>query len=563
MVRQLSEETEMAEDSDAHDQLPLDIESQITTAMQSRVSHFKQQSDSLTFEGVRRLLEKDLGLETYDLDVHKRFIKQCLVKCLDGADDDNDSKTSGEMGEKGVTRGAPVLLKKDVKDSEDEEKMGDSPVMGLLTEHKTAKSESEKTNDSKNKEVLSKIMIKKAIRKRAAYVKANSEKITMAGLRRLLEEDLKLVKYTLDTYKEFISQQLDEALESHEVSGKKPATNVMKNVKKNSYSKASKRVSSKENSDSSDSEGDEEEEEEEEEEVKPRKKNVPKGKTENSDAKKRKRPAKESNISSKKQRKGVKTISEENSDAEDGGDASEDGHSEPSVEKPVKKKEVSTPAYGKRVEHLKSVIKSCGMSVPPSIYKKVKQVPENEREAQLIKELEQILSREGLSANPSEKEIKEVRKSKERAKELEGIDMSNIVQSSRRRSTTSFIPPPRIAPPKIASPKIAPRKPKILVESDGDDVKDADEEKVEDTDKENVEDADKEKVVEDADKEKKVEDADKEKVVEDADKEKVEDDKEEEEQEEEEEEEEEEEDDDDDDDDSESEEFNEDDDDSD
>jgi len=30
-------------------------------------------------------------------------------------------------------------------------------------------------------------------------------------------------------------------------------------------------------------------------------------------------------------------------------------------------------------------------------------VPENEREAQLIKELEQILSREGLSANPSEK----------------------------------------------------------------------------------------------------------------------------------------------------------------
>lgn len=32
----------------------------------------------------------------------------------------------------------------------------------------------------------------------------------MAGLRRLLEEDLKLVKYTLDTYKEFISQQLDE-----------------------------------------------------------------------------------------------------------------------------------------------------------------------------------------------------------------------------------------------------------------------------------------------------------------------------------------------------------------
>lgn len=42
-------------------------------------------------------------------------------------------------------------------------------------------------------------------------------------------------------------------------------------------------------------------------------------------------------------------------------------------------------------------------SVPPVIYKKVKQVPENKREEQLIKELEEILSREGLSSNPSEK----------------------------------------------------------------------------------------------------------------------------------------------------------------
>lgn len=32
----------------------------------------------------------------------------------------------------------------------------------------------------------------------------------MAGLRRQLEEDLKLDKFTLDPYKKFISQQLDE-----------------------------------------------------------------------------------------------------------------------------------------------------------------------------------------------------------------------------------------------------------------------------------------------------------------------------------------------------------------
>ncbi|KAG2709040.1 hypothetical protein I3760_05G220500 [Carya illinoinensis] len=447
-----------------------DIESQIKDAMDSRVAHFKEQSDSLTFEGVRRLLEKDLGLEPYALDVHKRLVKQCLLECLDGADSDNASKMSGEMGEKHVNREVAdssegLHSKKDVKDSED------SPVMGLLTGHKTTKVEHGEAKGSKNKEFPSESTIKKAIRKRSSYVKANSEKVTMAGLRRLLEEDLELEEYTLDSYKKFISQQLDDVLKSCEPSEEKLASNVRKNVKKNSKRKASKTVGSDESSDSSDSKDDGEEEDEE---VKPRKKSIPKGKVQNTDVKKRGRPVKETNISSRKRRKAAETIPEENSDAEDGGNVSENGHSESSEEKPVKmqKKEVSNPAYGKRVEHLKSVIKSCGMSVPPSIYKKIKQAPENKREAHLIKELEEILSKEGLSANPSEKEIKEVRKRKERAKELEGIDMSNIVQSSRRRSTSSFVAPP---------------KPKIPVESKGDDAEDSDKDNDEDNDEDDEE----------------------------------------------------------------------------
>lgn len=35
---------------------------------------------SLTLEGVRRALEKDLGLDMYSLDAHKKFIKQCVDK---------------------------------------------------------------------------------------------------------------------------------------------------------------------------------------------------------------------------------------------------------------------------------------------------------------------------------------------------------------------------------------------------------------------------------------------------------------------------------------------------
>ena len=72
-------------------------------------------------------------------------------------------------------------------------------------------------------------------------------------------------------------------------------------------------------------------------------------------------------------------------------------------------------------------------------------------------------------------EIKAVKKRKERAKELEGIDMSNIITSSRRRSTSSFIPLP--PPPKI--------------EADSDDDEDDDAQDDDEDDEENVEGGDK------------------------------------------------------------------------
>ncbi|KAK8580251.1 hypothetical protein V6N13_143368 [Hibiscus sabdariffa] len=450
-----------------------DIESRITTAMRSRVGHFKEQSDSLTFEGVRRLLEKDLGLETFALDVHKRFVKQCLLKCLDDGNDDEGSKNSGETVEKNVstiTEGTESPKgrqpKKDINEpcSEDD-KLEESPVLGLLSGQKTMK-----TENKENKEV-SESTIKKAIRNRASYVEANSDNVTMAGLRRLLEEDLKLDKYALDPYKTFIAEQLEQVLKSREASG--PASEVKKkNFKKNSQSRTSKNVSKKLSS-SSGSENDEEEgeEEEEEEQVKPKKKITPKGNIKNSEGlKKRKIPKNEAQMPSKKRSKHMESDSDDNSNKEDSGSVSDDGRSRSSAAKA--RKETSAPVYGKRVEHLKSVIKSCGMSVPPSIYKRVKQVPENKREAQLIKELQEILYKEGLSANPSEKEIKDVRKKKERARELEGIDMSNIVSSSRRRPTTSFVPPP---------------KPKIPDVSDDDESEESDEDDSDDDDEDNDE----------------------------------------------------------------------------
>lgn len=72
-------------------------------------------------------------------------------------------------------------------------------------------------------------------------------------------------------------------------------------------------------------------------------------------------------------------------------------------------------------------------------------------------------------------EIKEVKRRKVRAKELEGIDTSNIVLSSRRRSTASFVPTPKPKPP---------------VKSDGDDTEDSDNEDGADDDDDDNDDSD-------------------------------------------------------------------------
>lgn len=102
-----------------------------------------------------------------------------------------------------------------------------------------------------------------------------------------------------------------------------------KSLNETSHGRASKRAS-KRDSDSS-------EVEEEEEEVETKKKVTSRGKMQNSEGlKKRKRAGTETKTSSKKQSMASKRVSADNSDAEDSGIVSEDGHSHSSAEKSVK-----------------------------------------------------------------------------------------------------------------------------------------------------------------------------------------------------------------------------------
>lgn len=424
------------------------IESRIQQAMRSRLQHFRDQADSLTFEGVRRLLEKDLVLDTYALDVHKRYVKQLLEQYLSETEDDgNVSKGSEQSRLEQVKEEEEKLKEQKVTDihPEDEGKIEDSPVMGLLSGNESAKSGISETQANAKDNIPTVDMIKEALWKKATYFKSKSEELTVAGVRRLLEDDLKLKKYSLDSFKKLISKQLDEVL--------------------NSQNDTRDKTGSISDADSSHSEG-----VDREVEVKPKKKLAPKGKVQISERpKKRKRPAKETDRARKKQTKNAEETSDEKNNVQDVDEESSAGKSV--------KKDVVAPVYGKKVERLKSIIKSCGMSVAPTVYKKAKQVPEDKREAFLIKELQEVLSKEGLSTKPSEKEIKEVKRRKERAKELEGIDTSNIVLGSRRRSTSNFIPPP---------------KPKEPIEPDADDSEDNDNDDgddSEDTDKDDGDDS--------------------------------------------------------------------------
>uniref|UniRef100_A0A8R7U7D0 Histone chaperone domain-containing protein n=1 Tax=Triticum urartu TaxID=4572 RepID=A0A8R7U7D0_TRIUA len=304
-------------------------EAEIMEALRARVPFFKKQADSLTLEGVRRTLEKDMDLKINSLDPHKKFIRQCVDKVFSGCDNENTDNAS-ERAEAKVDN-----LSEDAQPMSVSNKISSSPDEQGARSSKTNKDPEGVKNHSSGSDITE-AMIKKAIDKRASYFRENSETLTLLGVRRTLEEDLKLERKALDAFKDFITKELDRVLQE-------PENGTTDHSKQEACKDAGQKTS--------------------------------KG--------------------SKRARQDFDTSELNNSHSEKE-DSDEDV-------RPIKKKQQAAPAHGKRVERLKSVIKSCGMSVPPSVYRRAKQAPESKREACLIKELEDMLEKEGLSSHPSEK----------------------------------------------------------------------------------------------------------------------------------------------------------------
>ncbi|XP_031484495.1 uncharacterized protein LOC116253694 isoform X2 [Nymphaea colorata] len=409
----------------------------ISNAMRLRLPDFREQADSLTLEGVRRLLEKDLGLQMFSLDTHKRFVKQCLHECLHDFAEVNTSKNLGEAKTGKPKTSESLSLEEEVANANlanERKEDASATLTGKTDENPEVELRLEETEQVVNEDI-----IHDAIQQRASYFKAHSEyfrlhcltfafrTVTYLGARRLLEEDLHLNKFALDPYKNFIREKLNEVLGSvaESVNGSKANhpcevfSNKESNKKPSKLKEKGLSLSDSDNVVNDDAQ-----------ERKEKRSNIAK-------QRKRKFEDKKLHEMSKQGDRGLgKKSGEKQVDANSSMDSSQSSH-----EKYVKeKKSKSSLEYGKKIEHLKNIIRSCGMCVPPSVYKRVKQAPESKQVSSLFKELEDILRREGLPLNPSEKEIKDVRRKKEREKDLEGIDTSNIISGSRRTRTNFPMP---------------------------------------------------------------------------------------------------------------------------
>lgn len=290
-------------------------------------------------------------------------------------------------------------------------------------------------------------LLPSAVESRASHIRNESGSMSLADVRRLLEQDLGVEKFALDPQKALIRKLVDEVLIAPNITevpsqeGTKQLAKEDETVPDNEISTevSDKRQQQKKVSHKKDRQGKKagkhgedhksgvSQEEDFHVEVPKKKKRMEiKGKVHTSSKVDEDMMEEEESLSHPE-------VSDERSDVSEGR----------KPQKALLKKHADVKStHDKEAEHLKKIIKACGMNVPPSIYKKAKQVSDSKRDSFLREELEGILRRQGLSSNPSEKEIKAVKKKLAREKDLEGIDTTNIIMEPRGRRAASqvFIP---------------------------------------------------------------------------------------------------------------------------
>ncbi|GFH21861.1 uncharacterized protein HaLaN_19236 [Haematococcus lacustris] len=89
--------------------------------------------------------------------------------------------------------------------------------------------------------------------------------------------------------------------------------------------------------------------------------------------------------------------------------------------------------YSGKVEKLRNICRLASVKIPPGVYKA-------KSDAGVEEALQALLSKHGLNASSSEAKISQVKKKLEKERELDGMDMGNIIStSSRPRRATAAV----------------------------------------------------------------------------------------------------------------------------
>ncbi|KAK9916617.1 hypothetical protein WJX75_004933 [Coccomyxa subellipsoidea] len=107
------------------------------------------------------------------------------------------------------------------------------------------------------------------------------------------------------------------------------------------------------------------------------------------------------------------------------------------AEEPAAPSEGAAPAgkeYGREVQKLKRTCKLASITVPPSVYTRVTE------EQDVVDRLKALLQKHGLSEQATSDEIAQVRKDLQKQRDLEGIDMNNILGEGRGRRAAAAAP---------------------------------------------------------------------------------------------------------------------------
>ncbi|GFH16272.1 uncharacterized protein HaLaN_12659, partial [Haematococcus lacustris] len=99
----------------------------------------------------------------------------------------------------------------------------------------------------------------------------------------------------------------------------------------------------------------------------------------------------------------------------------------------AKGKKAPAKKYSGKVEKLRNICRLASVKIPPGVYKA-------KSDAGVEEALQALLSKHGLNASSSEAKISQVKKKLEKERELDGMDMGNIIStSSRPRRATAAV----------------------------------------------------------------------------------------------------------------------------